>query len=84
MQTYHPKQWQMNYILRTHDINPDGVHIVLNWDAFVVGASFFVPCINTDLAIKQLTTITDNSSQQVTTKIRVENGRLGVRIWRVV
>ncbi len=71
-------------VLKVHDINPDGVRIVLKWDAFVVGASFFVPCINTDLAIKQLTTITDNSSQQVTTKIRVENGRLGVRIWRVV
>jgi hypothetical protein len=72
------------YILRTYDINPDGVRIVLDWDAFVVGASFFVPCINTDLAVKQLTTITDNRLQQVTTKIRVENGRLGVRIWRTL
>ena len=63
------------YILRTYDINPDGVRIVLDWDAFVVGASFFVPCINTDLAVKQLTTITDN---------RLQHGRLGVRIWRTL
>ena len=71
-------------VLRLDDINPDGIRIVLKWDAFVVGASFFVPCINTELAIKQLTTITDNKLQQVTTKIRVENGRLGVRIWRTL
>lgn len=74
----------MNYILRTYDLNPDGVKVEINWDAFVVGSSFFIPCINTTLAKRQLTTITDNSSQQVTTKIRVENGRLGVRIWRTL
>ena len=72
----------MAYILRTYDINPDGVHITLNWNAFVVGASFFVPCINTKLAIRQLTAITNKNKQEVVTKIRVENGRLGVRIWR--
>lgn len=59
-----------NEVLRVHDINPDGVQVALRWDAFVVGASIFVPCINTDLAIKQLTKITDNKAQQVTIKIR--------------
>jgi hypothetical protein len=73
-----------NEVLRVHDINPDGVRVALRWDAFVVGASIFVPCINTDLAVKQLTKITDNKAQQVTIKIRVENGCLGVRIWRIV
>ena len=72
----------MAYILRTYDINPDGVHISPNWNAFVVGSSFFVPCINTKLAIKQLTAITKNNKQEVVTRIKIQNGRLGVRIWR--
>jgi len=69
-------------VLRLDDINPDGIRIVLKWDAFVVGASMFIPCINTELASKQLTTITTNKSWQTTIRVRIEDKRLGVRIWR--
>ena len=29
--------------LKTHDLNPDGVRIVVDWGAMVVGSSIFVP-----------------------------------------
>ena len=51
-------------VLRVHDINPDGIRVVINWDALVVGASMFIPCINTNQATQQLTTITDKKGRK--------------------
>ena len=71
-------------VLRVHDINPDGIRVVINWDALVVGASMFIPCINTNQATQQLTTITDKKGWKTTTKVTVESGKLGVRMWRTM
>lgn len=70
--------------LRTYDIAPDGVRIVIDWNKFVVGSSMFIPCINTTAAVRQITTITNDRLQQITTKIVVENDLLGVRVWRTM
>jgi hypothetical protein len=71
-------------LLRTDDLHPDGIRITIRWDKFVIGASLFVPCVNTTKAVQQLTTIASNSGQQITTKIVVENDMLGVRVWRTM
>jgi len=71
-------------ILRATDIDPDGVRIVINWGAFVVGASIFIPCINTKLAIKQLEVITNDNEYTCRSVVRVENNKIGVRLWRMV
>jgi hypothetical protein len=71
-------------VLRVYDLNPDGVRVVINWDALVVGASMFIPCINTNQATQQLTTITDKKGWKTTTKVTVESGKLGVRMWRTM
>ncbi len=71
-------------VLKIHDVNPDGIRIVLKWDTFVPGSSMFVPCVNTHECIRQLKNITKNKKLCVVTKIVVENERLGVRIWRTV
>lgn len=71
-------------ILRTTDIDPDGVRIVINWDAFVVGASIFIPCVNTKLAIKQLEVITNENEYTCRSVVRVEEDKIGVRLWRMV
>lgn len=71
-------------ILRTTDIDPDGVRIVINWDAFVVGASIFIPCVNTKLAIKQLEVITNENEYTCRSVVRVEGDKIGVRLWRMV
>ena len=38
-------------VLKISDLNPDGVRIIVAWDELVIGASVFIPCINTEEAI---------------------------------
>ena len=71
-------------VLRTDDLNPDGVRIVVNWDDMVAGASVFIPCINTDEAMKQAAAITLEKGYKTEGRIVVENNILGIRIWRTV
>ena len=56
-------------MLMLDDLSPDGVRIIVNWDKMVIGASFFVPCVNTHKAKEQLTTITKDKRWQVIIKI---------------
>ena len=65
-------------ILKSDDLNPDGVRIIVNWD------SMFILCINHQEAIKQIKNITEGRGWQVKTQVRTENNKLGVRIWRIV
>ena len=41
-------------ILKKHDLNPDGVRIVVNWDDMVVGSSVFILSINVQEALSQI------------------------------
>jgi hypothetical protein len=69
-------------ILRENDIAPDGVRMAIDWGQLVVGSSVFVPCIDTDSAIKQLSRVFLHHKWLFRHSIRAENGRMGVRIWR--
>jgi len=71
-------------VLKTDDLNPDGVRIVVNWDDMVAGASVFIPCINTDEAMKQAAAITLEKGYKTEGQVVVENSILGIRIWRTV
>ena len=66
------------------DLTPDGIRIVVTWSSMVVGASVFIPCLNTYKAKEQVKKIATTKKWQVTTKITIENNRLGIRIWRMV
>ena len=70
--------------LKTDDINPDTVKIIIQWDKMVVGASVFVPCIDTEKAKRQLEKVAELKSWQVAMRVRIENEMFGVRIWRTV
>lgn len=70
-------------VLRKDDLHPDGVRISVNWDNMVVGASIFIPCIDTETAAKQVSTIFSHKKWCFNKEIRVENGKFGLRIWRV-
>ena len=71
-------------VLRTDELAPDGVKIVILWSAMVVNSSVFVPCIDTELAIKDLRRITEAKGWKTVTKVRSESGKRGVRIWRTM
>ena len=79
--------------LRTDDLNPDKikvvvrcdtVKIIVQWDDMVVGASVFIPCIDTEKAKQQMIKIAELKSWKVEMRVRIENKMFGLRIWRTV
>jgi len=70
--------------LKVDDLNPDKVKVVVQWDAMVVGASVFLPCIDTEKAKQQLEKISAFKSWQVAVRVRIEDKMFGLRIWRTV
>jgi len=71
-------------VIKHDDLNPDGVRVVVNWEAMVIGASVFVPCINTALANKELKRIVGSKGWESETQVRIEDNKLGVRLWRTL
>ena len=70
--------------LRTDDLNPDKIKVVVQWDDMVVGASVFIPCIDTEKAKQQVEKVVTAKSWQVETRVRIEDKMFGLRIWRIV
>jgi hypothetical protein len=71
-------------MLKIHDLNPDNIKVVIAWDSMVIGASVFVPCINTEAAFNQLKKISLNKGWECIIKVTIEGGKLGVRYWRTL
>jgi len=71
-------------VLKTDDLNPDGVRVVVKWVDMDVGTSVFVPCINTEEAMRQAAKIVVNKGYKTEAKVVVENEILGIRIWRTM
>jgi len=71
-------------VIRDDDLNPDGVRVIIDWDSMVIGASIFVPCINTHGASEELKRITASKGWECSILVRVEDGKLGVRMWRTL
>tara|TARA_R110000787_G_scaffold60667_1_gene137533 strand:- start:621 stop:848 length:228 start_codon:yes stop_codon:yes gene_type:complete len=71
-------------VLKTSDLNPDGVRIIVTWDELVVGASVFIPCINTEEAMKQAAKIVVEKDFKTEARVVIEDEILGIRIWRTV
>ena len=70
--------------LRIDDLNPDGVKVIVQWDSMVVGASVFIPCVDTEKAKQQITKIAELKTWQVEMRVRIEDRMFGLRIWRTV
>ena len=71
-------------ILKSDDLNPDGVRIVVNWGSMVTGSSVFILCVNVQEAVKQIKNVAKTKGWDVETHVRVEDNKLGVRIWRIL
>ena len=54
----------------------------LNWGKFRKGQSFFVPCIDHIEARKTLAKITRRLKIPIVTKVTIEDGIKGLRVWR--
>lgn len=60
-----------------------GIDFNINWSKFVVGASFFIPCLDSDIAIKQVKRATRRLKFGIKTQVVVERGIQGLRVWRI-
>ncbi len=63
---------------------PDGVPIDIAWSRFPVGASIFIPCIDTTKAKRHLTRAGHRRLMRFDLHICIENGKYGIRAWRIV
>lgn len=70
--------------LKKYDLCPDGVPVVVDWDQFFVGSSFFVPCIDTENCKEQVLKIAREKKFTVELRRRIEDGKWGVRFWRTL
>jgi len=69
-------------VLKIDDLNPDGVRVVVKWDNLVVGSSMFIPCVNTEEAMRQAAKILVEKDYKTEARVVIENEILGIRIWR--
>ncbi len=58
------------------------VHYQINWAKFRRGYSFFIPCINVKEAREELRRVTKRLDISIVTKVVIEDGVKGLRIWR--
>jgi len=54
----------------------------VNWKNFKVGYSIFIPCLNPNVAKKDVLRVTKRLKMDVVFKVVVEEGVRGLRIWR--
>lgn len=62
-------------------IDPDGVPITVDITNFPVGASLFIPCINTTQAKKQVRA--ETKGIRLVFDVRIEGKKLGLRVWHI-
>jgi len=70
-------------VLKKYDLNPDGVRIVVNWDSMVTGSSVFILSVNVQEALNQIKKVMNDKGWEYQMQIRVEDEKLGVRVWRL-
>ena len=62
-------------------INPDGIDIELYWERATVGSSMFIPCLNLEVAKRQVKKQAKNNGFLITCKSVIEKEKLGLRVW---
>lgn len=65
-------------------LDPDGVRIEVDWKKFQPNTSVFIPAVNLSKLIRQFYSITNRNRWLVHHTEWIENGKLGVRFWRVL
>jgi hypothetical protein len=60
-----------------------GLSFRVNWKNFVVGSSFFIPCLDTKEALAQVKRTTKRLGYRIKTQTVVEKGIRGLRVWRI-
>jgi hypothetical protein len=60
----------------------EGVKYEINWRKFRPGTSIFIPCLHPSRARTQVLAVTKRLRIKVLTKVVIEDGIRGLRVWR--
>jgi hypothetical protein len=61
-----------------------GLDFRVNWKNFVVGSSFFIPCLAPEEALTTVLKTTKRLGYKVKGREVVEKGIGGLRVWRIL
>lgn len=61
----------------------EGISYNVNWRNFKTGYSIFIPCLDSDIAKKEVLRVTKRLKIEVVMKVVIEEGVKGLRIWRI-
>jgi hypothetical protein len=59
------------------------IPLLIEWDKFKVGTSFFVPCIDRKLTQRFVEEEAQRLKLNVVCKQVIEKGKYGLRVWRI-
>ena len=69
--------------MKSIKVNPDGVTFEIVLDDFVPGSSFFYPCNNIVYGKDEVTRrLRRLGFKKIVIEERIENNRMGLRVWR--
>lgn len=60
----------------------EGVNYDIQWKKFRPGMSIFIPCLDPKRARTQLIAVTRRLKIKILTKVVIEEGIRGLRVWR--
>ena len=80
-----PKPLKLRKIVspRPLTLGPDGVELVVDWNAMKQGMSVFVPCLDIQQCLNEFNHIADRLNWTYEYAVRIEAGKMGVRFWRL-
>jgi hypothetical protein len=61
----------------------EGIPVAIEWHAMVLGASFFIPALDTGPLIEAILYNSRQLDMKLKYKEKIENGLLGIRFWRI-
>jgi hypothetical protein len=64
-------------------ISNEGIPVVIEWHKMRLGTSFFIPALDTDNLAEQILSEAKKRKLKLVYKEVVENGRIGLRFWRI-
>ena len=60
----------------------EGIPVIIEWHAMVLGASFFIPALDTEPLIKNILILAKQHGIRLKYKEKIENELIGIRFWR--
>lgn len=55
----------------------------IDWSKFKPGKTFFIPCLDTDLAKQKIARVVKRLQYSVEMRVVIEQGVKGLRVWRI-